>query len=192
MKTGLGTVLVLGGAACVWSDLDSLERMIGGPWPGVVIVVNDMGYQPGHNGRVWDRPVHHWATLHAEKLVGWKTKRVQAGLPSGFQTWSSVRRTVVDYHFTGWTNGSSGLYGVSVGLLALRHPRAVTCGIPMDSQLNTFSKREWASHLRYRKGWEQQLPILKRRVRSLSGWTSGKLGAPTFDWIGLVPPAIQG
>lgn len=182
------TALVLGGAACVWDDVDALEAMLGHPWPGVVIVVNDMGYKPGHSGRIWDRPVHHWATLHAEKLAAWKRMRQQAGLDMGLLTWSSVRRTVVDRHFQGVTNGSSGLYGVTVALKGLGHPRAIGCGVPMDGRANTFSGRDWAYHVRYRKGWADNEDWLRRRFRAMSGWTRQTFGAPTVDWIGLVYP----
>lgn len=184
------TALVLGGAECVWDDIDALEAMLGHPWPGVVIVVNDMGYKAGHNGRVWDRPVHHWATLHAEKLAQWRSQRSKAGLPGRPITWSSVRRTIVDRHFQGWADGSSGLYAVSVALLGLRHPRVVGCGIPLDQRANTFSGREWRSCQRYRRGWNTHAKQIRGRFRSMSGWTRQQFGAPSVDWIGLVYPNV--
>lgn len=187
--TGRGTCLILGGAKCVWDDIDKLEDIMGEPWPGVVIVVNAMGYAPGHNGRIWDRPVHHWATLHAEKMAGWKRIRRDAGLPGGYQTWSSVRRTVVDHHFTGLTGGSSGLYGWHVGVNGLRHPRGVLCGIPMDGSQNSFSGKEWKQHRRYLRGWQRDMKTLDGRTKSFSGWTRSVFGAPTMDWISLVPQA---
>lgn len=180
------TALVLCGAECVWDDVDALEAMLGHPWPGVVIIVNDMGYKKGHNGRRWDGPVHHWATLHAEKLTGWKAQRGSAGLDKDVPTWSSVRRTVVDHHFQGWTNGSSGLYAVSVARLALKHPRVIGCGVPMDGRQNSFSQRAWTSHSRYRKGWMEHEKELRGHFRSMSGWTRQTFGAPSVDWIGLV------
>lgn len=190
MPSALGTALVLGGGENVWDDIDRLEELMGEPWPGAVFVCNDMGYKKGHNGRVWDRRVDHWATLHAEKLGGWQRMRKDAGLPGGFETWSSVRRTVVRNHFQGWTNGSSGLYAVSVALKGVGHPRVILCGIPMDRRKNSFSGREWASYSRYVKGWTTRLEELRGRVRSLSGWTRATFGAPSIEWIGLVsaPP----
>jgi len=183
-----GTALVLGGGQCVWDDIDALEALMGEPWPGVVLVCNDMGYKEGHSGRRWDRPIHHWCTLHAEKLQGWQNQRRNAGLPKIEETWSSVRRTVVKNHFQGITGGSSGLYTVSVALFALGYPRVVTCGIPMDATKNTFSARDWTSFKRYKLGWERDINRLKGRVRSMSGWTAQVLGRPTVDWIGIVPP----
>jgi hypothetical protein len=184
---GRGPVLVLGGGSSLWDDVDALEELIGVPWPGVVIAVNDAGYKKSTTGRIWDRPLHHWATLHAEKMAGWKGQREAAGLPGGFQTWSSVRRQVIQNHFSGITNGSSGLYGVTVGLMALRHDRAIACGIPMDASPNTFSGRDWRAHSRYRRGWTQAEAQLMGRVKSMSGWTRKVFGAPTREWIGLVP-----
>lgn len=180
------TVLGLGGGESLWDDLDALEEMMGGPWPGIILVCNDVGWKAGHGGRIWDGPVDHWCTLHAEKLAGWKQKREKAGLPRGYQTWSSVRRTCVQHHFQGWTGGSSGLYMTGVALKALRHPRIVLCGVPMDGSVNTFSSQKWAAHGRYRRGWERELEYLRPRVRSFSGWTRKLFGLPTVDWIGLV------
>ena len=185
-----GTALVLAGAECVWNDIDALEALIGGPWPGAVFVCNDMAYKEGHNGRRWEAPIHHWCTLHAEKLQAWKSMRGKAGLEPIQETWSSVKRTIVKHHFKGFTRGSSGLYTVSVALLACKHPRAVLCGLPMDNSMNTFSGRDWTSCSRYRKGWQQEDAKLRGRVRSFSGWTARTFGVPTVDWIGLVPPAV--
>jgi len=181
------TALVLGGAECLWEDLARLENLLGGrPWPGDVLACNDVGYKRGDDGRLYEGPLDHWCTLHAEKLGGWKRKREAAGLSRGYQTWSSVRREVVQHHFTGWTSGSSGLYTVSVALKALKYPRVVLCGVPMDATRNTFSDRAWTSHKRYRRGWEGEKEYLKPRVRSFSGWTASVFGEPTVDWIGLV------
>ena len=191
MPRGRGTALVLGGAECVWDDVDALEALMGGPWPGAVFVCNDMAYKQGHNGRRWEAPVHHWCTLHAEKLQAWKGMRKQAGLRPIPETWSSVRRTVVKNHFKGFTRGSSGLYTASVALLACHHPRVVACGLPMDASMNTFSGKDWTSCNRYRRGWQAEHAKLKGRVRSFSGWTARTFGVPTVDWIGLVPPAIE-
>jgi len=166
--------------------------MLGEPWPGVVVVVNDAGFRASVDGRIWDRPVHHWATLHAEKLGGWMAQRKAAGLPDGYQTWSSVKRTVVQNHFNGLTGGSSGLYAVSVALQALKHPRILLCGVPMNLSRNAFSGQDWHSYKRYRKGWEREREWLAPRVRSFSGWTREMFGAPTRQWVSLVPPVGVG
>jgi len=184
--------LVIGGAECVWDDLDDLEAMMGGPWPGLVVVCNDMAYKAAvcperHIGRRWTGPLHHWTTLHAEKMGGWKRQREQAGLDMNFATWSAVNRTIIQYHFEGWKDGSSGLYATGVVLKALRIPKALLCGVAMDGTKNTFTGREWASHHRYQKGWTKNRDALTDRVRSMSGWTRLMFGAPTLDWIGLVP-----
>jgi len=187
--------LVLAGGETLWDDLDDLEAMMGGAWPGVVIVCNDVGFAEAvwpeeHKGRRWDGPLHHWATLHAEKGKRWKQRRGKAGLDMNLTTWSSVRRTIIDRHFAGWTKGSSGLYGVSVALRGLGCPRAIGCGIPMDGGRNTFSGKKWNAFQRYRRGWldeDNGVPqTLRSRFRSMSGWTRETFGAPTVDWIGLV------
>lgn len=188
-EKGRGTALILGGGDSLWDDYRELEELMGEPWPGVVLIVNAVGYQKGEHGKIWDGPVHHWCTLHAEKFQGWKKQRKARGLSMDFISWSSVRRTVMDVHFVGWTGGSSGFYAVSVALRALRHPRVVLCGIPMDSRKNAFSGREWTAYSRYLRGWQREEENLKGRVKSMSGWTQKTFGAPSLDWIGLVPKA---
>ena len=183
-------VLILGGAECVWDDIDALEAMMGVPWPGPVFVANDMGCSaavcpPAHKGRRWTGRVDGWCTLHAEKMTGWKAQRKAAGLPDGYVTWSSVKRDVIDRNFQGATGGSSGLYDTWAALMGAHYPRAVLCGVAMDGQKNTFSGREWNSYKRYRKGWEREMAVLKPRVRSMSGWTREMFGAPTVEWLGL-------
>lgn len=184
---GRGTALVLGGGYSLWDDLDDLEALMGGPWPGAVLVVNDVGCKRGEDGRLWEGPVHHWCTLHAEQFSERKRQRQKLGLSMNFLSWSSVRRTVMDYHFMGWTNGSSGLYAISVAFLALHHPRVVGCGIPMNGQKNLFSGREWKTYQRYVRGWKTENAFLQGRLKSFSGWTRETFGPPTLDWIGLVP-----
>src|SRR5688572_6460764 len=53
--------LLLGGADCVWDDVNALESMLGSTWPGIVIAVNDIG-------AMWPRRLDHWCSLHMENM----------------------------------------------------------------------------------------------------------------------------
>lgn len=186
--------LVIGGAECVWDDVDALEAMVG-RWSGLVLAVNDVACKRDERtGRCWPRRIDHFCTLHAEKVAGWKRQRRELVASLGrspdwdfYETWSCGKRAPVDRHFTGMTGGSSGLYAVSVAL-HLGCERVVLAGVPVDARRNAFrNETEWKAYRRYTDGWVGRdrvpLPQLAERVRSMSGWTRSLLGAPTPGWI---------
>ena len=189
----MNTALIIGGGACVWDDLDALEAMVG-RWRGPVFAVNDAACRRDVNGRCWTRKIDHFCTLHAEKVARWKQERRKLVLSLGrstewdyFETWSCTKRTPVDHHFSGNTKGSSGLYAVSVAF-HLGHPRVVLCGVPMDNRRNAFrDETEWKAYRRYTDAWVDRArnarPEFVDRIRSMSGWTREKFGAPTPEWI---------
>jgi hypothetical protein len=86
--------------------------------------------------------------------------------------------------FEGETDGgSSGLFALKVALVDLGYDRAVLCGIPMDTQKHFFGGDDWRSATSHRLGWEQAFPVIKDKVRSLSGYTERKFGRPTVEWV---------
>ena len=62
--------LILGGADCVWDDLEAVGRLCDVP-SAVVLAVNDVGY--AYPGRV-----DHWCSLHPENFERWEAKRADA------------------------------------------------------------------------------------------------------------------
>ena len=56
--------LVLGGASCLWKDLQALGEMLDGRWPYMVLAVNDSGW-------AYRFPIDHWVSLHCEKFEVW-------------------------------------------------------------------------------------------------------------------------
>lgn len=99
-------------------------------------------------------------------------KRQRNGGNSDFLIHSPVGYPGIDMAWTeyGWGKGSSGLFGVYVGL-GLGYQRIVLAGIPLSGLYLDHYQREWL----------HRLPELKDRVWSLSGWTRALLGAP--PWI---------
>ena len=183
--------LVLGGAACRWDDVDRLEAMVGSPWPGIVIGVNEACCKPDSYGRGWTRRFDALATLHTEKVVRWKHARRQfvrslgrSPLWDHYEVWGHTNRSAVDRNFHGWPGGSSGLYAVSVAL-EMGAAGVVVCGCPIDDQDNAFRGERWHAFKRYRKGWKKQRRLGGlERVRSMSGWTAELCGEPDREWLG--------
>jgi hypothetical protein len=184
------TALVIGGGADVMQEIEAALDL--GEFCAVV-ACNDVG-------AVWPGHLDGWVSLHAMKLPGWMAARAKNGfapaarvaghLGDGRQypaTNAKPRqvREYVDHRFPGQTNsGSSGLFAAKFALMDLGFDRAVLCGIPMiAAQAHFFTPQPWMGAKAHMTGWTQAMPVIKDRVRSMSGWTRDILGAPTPEWI---------
>ncbi|BAQ18321.1 hypothetical protein GL4_2888 [Methyloceanibacter caenitepidi] len=62
--------------------------------------------------------------------------------------------------------------------------KIVMCGIPMDMRMGRIDGREgWPSAQRYLRRFEEALPYMQDKVRSMSGRTKDLLGPPTPEWL---------
>lgn len=178
--------LVLGGAASVWEDVRAVETMIGGPWPGLVIAVNDVGSH-------WPRRLDHWCTLHPEKMPGWLKDRTAAGHPDGYTTWARRKSTGIARTIESWAGGSSGLLGVALACGPLECERVILCGVPMNrdphfAQSKVHPKgKPWTSCDAHWKSWTKPefTKRMQGRVKSMGGRTRDLLGAPDPEWLGV-------
>lgn len=195
MKLGL----VIAGATGWSDDVEALTAMTGGSWPGLIVGVNDVG--------TVIEDIDELCTLHHEGRTGWNNQpptpwaklRQENELPpvpvvacANSTAWPiDVTWKSGPHEKDRWTDGSSGLYGVSRLLHHHECDRVVVAGVRMDPLSNAFrDEPRWAQHERYRRGWTKahRLPVLKERVRSMSGWTRELLGVPTLEWLGLEQP----
>jgi hypothetical protein len=174
--------IIVGGAECVWHDLDHAGVLLG-VRPRTVIVCNDM---------IAEYPYACIAvTLHTPKLQpskrhgkGWLAERAEHSYPAPTQVWANR----LDRHL-GVTNvtedwgGSAGLFGVAVAL-RLGCDRVLLCGVPMRAEAGHFvRKTPWDQCKSYVKHWERRVG-LKPVVRSMGGWTAEQFGGPTEEWLG--------
>ena len=180
------TALVLGGAGCVWEDLEAALEL--GEYHGAV-ACNDAGaFYPG--------TLDAWVSLHPDKFGIWASKRVAGGfgLPAAIlgHLEASGRKALplcvtgrTEFRFDGQkTTGSSGLFALKVALVDLGFNRAVLCGVPMTARDgHFFDTAEWRGDIAHQRGWLEVMPQIKDRARSMSGWTREKLGAPDEDWL---------
>jgi len=176
------TALVLGGAACVWADVEAALAL--GEFDGVV-GCNDIGI-------AWPGVMDAWVSLHSMNFPAWSARRGREGRPSHQMTIGHAeagptapvdRRT--PYRFDGQDrSGSSGLFALKVALVDLCFDKAVLCGVPMDAQSHFFDGKAWEACAEHRKGWEQAKAAINDRARSTSGWTAKLLGKPDTIWLG--------
>lgn len=182
----LSIALVLGGAACVWDDLTAALDL--GEFDAVIACNDVAAAYPG--------PLEAAVSLHAEKWGYWMEVRRRAGFPLPTHVLGhheASRSTLrmpdcvtgfIGQHFSGQTEtGSSGLLAVKAALIDLGHDKAVCCGIPMDVRPHFFDHAKWEAAQAHWRGWQQALPQIKDRVRSMSGRTSEFLGSPTSEWL---------
>jgi hypothetical protein len=184
------TALVIGGAKCVWADIEAATDI--GEFQGVV-ACNDAGvYWRGH--------LDAWVTLHPEKMHQWIAERAENGLPPARMTvtYDTLSKRIaftpdrlVPYLLPGQqSSGSSGLFAVKVALQDLGFDKAVCCGIPMTAkQAHFFKPADWHGAKRHQAGWVEAHRYLAGRVTSMSGWTVDLLGKPTEEWFHEKPPA---
>jgi hypothetical protein len=164
--------LVIGGAACVWGDIETALDL--GEFDGVVGC--------NHVGIHWPGRLDAYVSLHPDKLKMWAARRALKGLPPHK---ALVGSQDTSRRFPGQDKpGSSGLFALKVALDDLGYDRAVLCGIPLEPEAAHFDNPAvWKAALHYREGWIQALPHISDRTRSMGGWTAQMLGRPTPEWI---------
>jgi hypothetical protein len=178
--------LVLGGGACVWSDIEAALKL--GEFDGVV-TCNDVT-------AAWPGRIDACASLHASSWPRWIAQRDRNGYPRPERIYghlegaNSPKATelvteYLQYRFPGQDHtGSSGLFALKVALIDLGFERAVLCGVPMTAtERHFFDPKEWRGALSHQKGWVEALPQIVDRARSMSGWTAEMLGRPTPEWL---------
>lgn len=179
--------LVLGGAGRVWRDVEAALDLAEFSH---VVACNDAAAE-------WPGELDAAVSLHAEKMGMWMERRARLGHPApkgviGHDTakTSILRMPVcvtefVPYRFEGQNDtGSSGLFALKVALIDLGYDKAVLCGVPMDSAGgHFFDLKAWGGANSHRRGWNQALPVIKDRARSMSGWTETLLGSPSEEWL---------
>lgn len=173
----VATAFVLGSANTLSGDLAAAYSMI--PVPDTVIAVNSAGMD-------YEGVLPHFCTLHTEKIVGWLDARRNRGLPDPENFWTSnikqLPPSIAFRRVPSW-DGSSGLLAVTVALY-MGYEKVVLCGIPLDKQAAHYNINEpWMDAPRYRHAWTKNMPCMRDRVKSMSGWTRNLLGAPTLEWL---------
>lgn len=169
--------LCVGSAECVYEDIKAAEQLFK---PDVYVVVNEVGMS-------FPR-VDHWASFHAELFEMWLTRRRRLGLREPGCIWSYHSRTskpgmlIKPVRGKYWA-GSSGLIGLQVCIQEVGATKTVLAGMPMDVRTHFNRTKPWNEAPKYHKAWRTRLPILRDKVRSMSGWTQELLGAPTEEWL---------
>lgn len=181
--------LVLGGAGCLWRDVDAILELVGGPWPGRVLAVNDVI-------PVWEARLDEAVTLHTEKLRGPRARWLDWRERRGGNTprvWSNVEHHAVDRTFERTAARTSGA-GAIVVARKLGGRRIALAGIPMggsdvEERRHFFDPPgvEWKCPSAAWATWVAERRRLYGWVRSPSGRTRDLLGEPDERWLRADP-----
>lgn len=153
-------VLVIGSSASARADLSRIDRKDYQLIIGVNQAANEFG------------PVDVHITLHPEEFAKCKAAHLVS-----YKPWPLVDE-VFDWRWPSLkaNSGSSGLYAVKYALQR-KATHVTLAGVSMDEQPH-FDGRPFKMWNNYRPAWKANLPALKGKVFSLSGWTAQLLGEP--------------
>lgn len=173
--------LALGSATSLFADVDAALALTE---CDIVVAANEAGV--AYSGRL-----SAWVSLHPNEMAARLRRREQRGHPPCGVIVSHVTDKEhpgvthqAEYKFPGQSkSGSSGLFAVKYALdLGCTH--VICCGIPIESDLGRIDGRiNWQGARHFKQGWFQAKPVIKDKVRSMSGWTSQLLGKPTAEWL---------
>lgn len=176
--------LALGSATSLWTDIDGALAL--SDFDGVV-AANEAGV-------LWAGELTSWVTLHPEEIEGRIDRRRSRGYPDAKEICSHFTKREtgaitlqIEYMLPRQKkSGSSGLFAVK-RCLDLGATHVVCCGIPMEKTMGRVDgKEQWPSASMFRGAWENVVPVIRHKVRSMSGWTRNLLGAPTAEWFNQV------
>lgn len=192
------TALVIGCAANVWEDLKAARALAS---YDAIYCVKQMGIHYRDKFDVW-------ATLHPEAMNDYEHQRKVLGLPNGYQIVAPPAKELgmhgekgniarrVSYlwpNSDGSSSASSGIYGAKIALDD-GFERVVLAGVPMSPDAGHFLPETktvsgqvrgpvWTGCGAFEIGFNNALPYLMNRVKSMSGRTQKVLGAPTKEWL---------
>lgn len=181
--------LVVGSAACWMNDVNAARDLC----------TFDAVYCVKRAGIHWPEPFQVWATLHPEMMDDFEKRRAAEGLPGGYEIVAPPPNEVgmhgkkgniarrVSYRWPGMSSSAgSGIYGAKIALEDGFN--VVLAGSPMNDDPHflkheTHGTGKWSAVGSFLPGFENALPHLMGRVKSMSGLTREKLGAPTPEWL---------
>jgi hypothetical protein len=175
----LKRALVIGSALTVFVEIEAALEL--SEFEGVIAAKGVGVHYPG--------PLVSWVSLHPDRFHKEVLERRKKGYPDaaelvGHEGSPTTGIIKVPYRFEGQRNsGSSGLFAVKRAF-ELGFDKVVLCGVPIDQSAGKLDYgQRWLGSMTFRKGFEEALPHLKDRVRSMSGWTRGLLGPPSAEWL---------
>lgn len=166
-------LIVMGSDQCLFDDLAQIKKSV--TLNADYMAINSAGV-------MYLDYIHHWATYHPHCFPGYECVRrnykanldyfshshkghinIETGKEMITHIWPLPK---VNPGYTDFVSGSSTLFGVEVGL-NLGYEKIIVCGAPLCGSRSDGGD-EWET---FHEAWKRALPILKSKVKSMSGWT---------------------
>lgn len=187
--------LVIGCASGVWDEVRAAQEL----------AAFDAVYCVKMAGIHWYGSRFTWVGLHPEFAAKYSAERDALGLHHDYETVAPLICEIgehakhevdrrVAYRWPGMNaSASSGIYAAKVALED-GHSRVVLCGVPMSDDAGHFLPNTkgvhgnirghvWRQCQSFMTGFEQSVPHLLGKVKSMSGRTRDALGYPTKEWL---------
>jgi len=181
-----GRLIICGSGRCLWDDLHACTFT---PTPTIdTMAIKQAGMHLPF------RPTH-WAGAHGERFQFMVPLRYEGyyfrGMDNGQRQVHTQKLGVIIHSDKQWPLvdhvwsvprliGTSALFGVRVAI-ALGYEDILLCGVPLDNT-GRYYDAPWNKGVDLNMAgmgeWEEFLPVLKGRVRSMSGRTRDLLGGP--------------
>lgn len=179
-----GRVVICGSGRCLWNDLLALPswatsdaHYMAVKQAGIYLPLRFKHWVGAHGERFqWMVPLrregYYFHGFDAEGRRGVKPQKLGALIHSE-KSWP-----LVTHVWPSRMTGTSALFAVRVAL-ALGYDEVVLCGVPLD-RTGRFYDAPWDEGVDLNvvdmKEWEEYLPVMKDRVKSMSGRTRELLG----------------
>ena len=170
------TAVILGTASCVFDDIDQLNNLIHNREDYIVLSVNFATILPVKPNYI--------VGIHGDYIDTYKAvaqiKAEEFGWAKDFYTVSYTGHA--DYVYPELeSEGTSGRFAISVALEKLNCTKIILCGIPIDGTKRFYGDiRHDYAKIKDNQIWERIDPT---KVRSFSGNTLKRYGAPTLEWL---------
>lgn len=189
--------LVIGCASNVWQEAEAAHRLT--KFDAIYCVKQAGIYYPH---------LDVWVTLHPEAMDDYEAQRNNFGLPDGYEIVAPPSNELgshgskgritrrVSYLWPGSdssASASSGIYGAKVALHD-GFDKVILAGVPMSPEAGHFKPESktvsgqvrgkvWTGHGAFVVGFNEAVPHLIGKVKSMSGHTQQVLGAPNAEWL---------
>jgi hypothetical protein len=168
-----GELIVLGSAACIWEDYYKARKIFPGADLMTINLTACFWFQKLCDKAIY---IHHWASLDPAFF------ELRDAYLLG-ETWTHciTKTPRVDHRWNVKADGSSGLFGVRVGL-GLGYQKIILAGIPMTPMPHLYdfpeTRLDWPDQSHVRDSWLWSVENeFQGRVKSCSGWSRELLGS---------------
>jgi len=178
-----GRLIICGSGRSLWEDFSKLTH-VGGDTMAIKQAGMHLPFRPTH-----------WAGAHGERFQFMVPLRYEGyyfrGMDNGQRQVHPQKLGIIIHSDKQWPLvdhawpvqrlvGTSALFGVRVAI-ALGYEDILLCGVPLDDS-GRYYDAPWNKGVDLNMAgmgeWEEFLPVLKGRVRSMSGRTRDLLGGP--------------